>query len=508
MKLPFFKNFFYLFIFFALTNTEVFAAATRLHPAVSSLNQLYEQNADDFGQVKGLCTVISTQVDCTRQATDEEREILYNPLIDTVWRLSAASDTSLVDSALSQDGLKRDNLYKKRKEELESFFNELNDRVSAAHSAYERNTKDKNREIFFHHQLTVFAVCRSALTAYRVLNLKRLTEANTLGGLMHLPDSPFRSVELQNLKESEPFKKALEAVSGLNGEILQVKAYAAKRKPDEKMNLVLCVSNMEENVEQDRFDKSWIFLDYKNHDAVSGRCLSVNFNDLDQLQKLSVGLAGIFDSIVWDIGCFSYFQGQGLPALQCFKSMLKKQGKFVFMPTSSGGYVIRRLPELKELKDFDNIDALCEQIMRHPQVRRQRTVTYPPSEDLVASAEVPSVLRYPTFGAGFGFNLGTKKLLKEAPFSNVFEQFIKDCGLEGRDEEDQRIAFEQYIQNKILKEDTIPMVDPILWAAFGRENVRLREGIPYPINYKRSGGAPAGKVSTSLFIECTRSDDE
>ena len=276
-----------------------------------------------------------------------------------------------------------------------------------------------------------------------------------------------------------------------------MKAYAAKRKPDEKINLVLCVSNMEENVEQDRFDKSWIFLDYKNHDAVSGRCLTVDFNDLDQLQKLSVGLAEIFDSIVWDFGCFSYFKEQGLPALQCFKSMLKKQGKFVFMPTSSGGYVIRRLPELKEIKDFDNIDALCEQIMRQPEVRRQRREAY----NLVASAEVSPVLRYPTFGAGFGLTPGTKNLLKEMPLRGVFDQFILDYSLEGVDEDSQRRAFQQYIQIKILKEYTIPMVDPILWAAFGKENVRLCEGMPYPINYKRSGEAPTG-----LFIECTRSD--
>jgi hypothetical protein len=504
VKLIFFKNFFYLFIFFALTNTEAFAAATRLHPAVSSLNQFYEQNADDFKQVKGLCAVVSTQVDCTRQATDEEREILYKPLIDTVWRLSGASDTSLGDSVLSQDCVKRTNLYKQRKEELESFFNELNYRVSAAHSAYEGNKEDKNREVFFHHQLTVFAVCRSALTAYRVLNLKRLTETNALGVFLRLPDSPFRSIEPQNLKESEPFKKALEAVSGLNGEILQVKAYAAKRKPDEKMNLVLCVSNMEENVEQDRFDKSWIFLDYKNHDAVHGRCLTVDFNDLRQLQKLSVGLAGIFDSIVWDIDCFSHFQGQGLPALQCFKSMLKKQGKFIFMPASSEGYVIRGLLKLKELKDFDNIDTFCKQIMRQPEVIRQRRETY----NGVASTEVPSVLRYPTFGAGFGLTPGTKKLLKEEPLRGVFDQFILDYSLGEVGEDAQRIAFEQYIQNKILKEDTIPMANPILWAAFGKENVRLCEGVPYPINYKRIRGEPTGKGPTGVFIECTRSDAE
>lgn len=482
MKVPFFKNFFYLFIFFALTNTEVFAAATRLHPAVDSLNQFYEQNADDFGQVKGLCAVISTQVDCTRQATDEEREILYKPLIDTVWRLSAASDTSLGDSALSQDGVKRTKLYEQRKEELESFFNELSDRVSTAYSAYERNTKDKNKEILFHHQLTVFAVCEAV--------------AQCVGLKLGRWESLFE-LQKEYVQKSEPFKKALEAVSGLNGEILQVKAYAAKRKPDEKINLVLCVSNMEENVEQDRFDKSWIFLDYKNHDAVSGRCLTVDFNDLDQLQKLSVGLAEIFDSIVWDFGCFSYFKEQGLPALQCFKSMLKKQGKFVFMPTSSGGYVIRRLPELKEIKDFDNIDALCEQIMRQPEVRRQRREAY----NLVASAEVSPVLRYPTFGAEFGFTTGTKNLLKEMPLRGVFDQFILDYSLGGVGEDDQRRAFQQYIQIKILKEYTIPMVDPILWAAFGKENVRLCEGMPYPINYKRSGDAPTG-----LFMECTRND--
>lgn len=111
-------------------------------------------------------------------------------------------------------------------------------------------------------------------------------------------------------------------------EILNVKEYLAGIG---KPRLVMGMNN-DSGKEAGRFTDNYIFLNI-THDTTSNRNLSVNFNDLEELDLVSSGLENVFDMVVLDDSTFKFTSWRKVH-LSHFKKMLKSGGQFVFGPSN------------------------------------------------------------------------------------------------------------------------------------------------------------------------------
>ncbi|MBY0462011.1 MAG: hypothetical protein K2Q34_02400 [Alphaproteobacteria bacterium] len=279
-----------------------------LHRGVRVIGKADTNSADDIKTLVSLCDVIATGkgtvndngrvthfkgLDYNHKITAEEREILYRPLIDVSIRLKRAGN----------------------EEALAKVFRAYIRNLNGSYAAWQKVSLADNvneRKLFYHH-LTALAV-----SALAIDDFEKLTLSDDVQKLF--------AEKKEKVRTSASFKRALESVTGLNGEIRQVKAYI-KKQPES--HLVLGVRNNEDRLE--RFDSNWVFLNNEPHDPNKGRCLTVDFNDLSQLEKIAFGLPGLFNSIVTDASVFKFTQWDQRH-LTYFKSMLKKGGEFIFIP--------------------------------------------------------------------------------------------------------------------------------------------------------------------------------
>jgi len=119
--------------------------------------------------------------------------------------------------------------------------------------------------------------------------------------------------------------------------------------------LVLGVSNEELDLHE-RFNSCYIFLNENHKDLSNNRILSVNFNNLNELEQLANGLNQAFDKIILDDSCFK-FADWYIAHIEKFKKLLKPGGKFIFGPSLTIG-----------LGDFKNM-ATQEEIIQHIESR-------------------------------------------------------------------------------------------------------------------------------------------
>ncbi len=112
--------------------------------------------------------------------------------------------------------------------------------------------------------------------------------------------------------------------------------------------LVLGVSNGEDDLEE-RFDKSYLFLDINHDNPKDKRSFVLDFNNVDELTLLSDMLNSVFDKIILDNGVFYYTKWSG-KHLNSFKRMLKPGGEFIFTPTYNGYYPSSQKKTFKDIK--------------------------------------------------------------------------------------------------------------------------------------------------------------
>ncbi|MBY0282153.1 MAG: hypothetical protein K2W94_08400, partial [Alphaproteobacteria bacterium] len=177
--------------------------------------------------------------DYAYKTTDSEREVLAKPLIDVAIRLkNAGSCKALAD-----------------------FFSRQTRNLANSYTSWQATSEENKRKVFY-HQLTALA-----LSALAIGDGEKLTLNSSIQALFDKRKT--------TVAGREWFQNALESVTGLKGEIRQVKAYAKKRP---EAHLVLGVNNNEDRLE--RFNANWVFLNNEPHDSNKGRCLTVDFNDL------------------------------------------------------------------------------------------------------------------------------------------------------------------------------------------------------------------------------------
>lgn len=121
-----------------------------------------------------------------------------------------------------------------------------------------------------------------------------------------------------------------ERLEALRQEISKVKEYLAGM---ENTRLVMGMSN-DSGEQAKRFTDNYVFLN-ETHQAPSNRNLSVDFNDLDELNLVSSELENTFDMVVLDDSTFK-FTDWGKEHLSHFKKILKPGGQFIFGPSHLG----------------------------------------------------------------------------------------------------------------------------------------------------------------------------
>ncbi|ACP20920.1 hypothetical protein Aasi_1600 [Candidatus Amoebophilus asiaticus 5a2] len=142
-------------------------------------------------------------------------------------------------------------------------------------------------------------------------------------------DSPSTSHPTINLpypKQEEPELTLLEK------QIRNVRNYISTLS---QSYLVLGVSNEESDINE-RFNSCYIFLNGDHKDLTDKRILSVNFNNLKDLEQLANGLNQAFDKIILDDSCFK-FTNWYITHIKKFKKLLKPGGKFIFGPSLTIG---------------------------------------------------------------------------------------------------------------------------------------------------------------------------
>jgi hypothetical protein len=118
------------------------------------------------------------------------------------------------------------------------------------------------------------------------------------------------------------------AFAGLTEELEDVKDYARSHS---QLSLALGVSDKETNLQIKFADEGWIFLDDTQSGDLKGRHLNMNFNNLDELKKLSEELPEVFSKIVLDMNVYK-FTNWSIQHLEYLKTTLKGEGTFQFQP--------------------------------------------------------------------------------------------------------------------------------------------------------------------------------
>ncbi|MHB9148279.1 MAG: class I SAM-dependent methyltransferase [Candidatus Amoebophilus sp.] len=134
-------------------------------------------------------------------------------------------------------------------------------------------------------------------------------------------DSP-STINFPSPKQEEPELTLLEK------QIRNVRNYISTLS---QSYLVLGVSNEESDINE-RFNSCYIFLNDDHKDLTNKRILSVNFNNLKDLEQLANGLNQAFDKIILDDSCFK-FTDWYIAHIEKFKKLLKSGGKFIFGPS-------------------------------------------------------------------------------------------------------------------------------------------------------------------------------
>lgn len=120
-----------------------------------------------------------------------------------------------------------------------------------------------------------------------------------------------------------------ERLENLSKEIEQVQEYL---RSIEAPRLDMGVSN-DNGHETNRFTKDYVFFNI-THRVPSARNLSVDFNDLEELDLLSSKLENTFDMVVLDDSTFKFTEWKKDHLLH-FKKLLKSGGVFIFGPSLS-----------------------------------------------------------------------------------------------------------------------------------------------------------------------------
>lgn len=117
----------------------------------------------------------------------------------------------------------------------------------------------------------------------------------------------------------------------LDKQIENVKVYINSLNNNNNNNNNVCLALGVGNNEPclDRFHASYIFLNKTQANESDPRSLSVDFNNLEQLEYLSAKLANTFDQIILDYSTFKFTHWFAAHCVQ-FKKLLKPQGKFIF----------------------------------------------------------------------------------------------------------------------------------------------------------------------------------
>ena len=110
---------------------------------------------------------------------------------------------------------------------------------------------------------------------------------------------------------------------------------------------------------EDFVDPSYMFMNDEQTNTEDPRSFTVNFNELVELQTLSIGLPDTFDKIYIDSSVFQ-FMTWSKDHLRQIKKLLKPGGQFIFVPTCH--VFLEELPEdqeevrgkttLQDLRDF------------------------------------------------------------------------------------------------------------------------------------------------------------
>lgn len=116
--------------------------------------------------------------------------------------------------------------------------------------------------------------------------------------------------------------------------------------PNKEADLVLGVNNGEEDLLK-RFDDSYVFLNIEHQNPTAPRSLTVDFNDLTQLQGLANQLPGTFDKIILDDSTFK-FTAWTKEHLAAFRDLLKVNGEFIFAPQVNKVAINQEVMQSKE----------------------------------------------------------------------------------------------------------------------------------------------------------------
>lgn len=120
-------------------------------------------------------------------------------------------------------------------------------------------------------------------------------------------------------------------ISLIQEQIIGVSQYSQKLKAEGKpVRLILGVDNGEPRG-LDRFDDTYVFLNYTQTNPKDTRSLSVNFNKLEELRELSHGLHDQFDMISVDDSTFKFTKWTS-QHLELFKQLLRQGGNFIYAP--------------------------------------------------------------------------------------------------------------------------------------------------------------------------------
>lgn len=446
-----------------------------LHRGVRVIDTIDAHSANDVEVLRSLCDVITTgkgavnddgrivrfkDFDYAHKITDKEREILYRPLIDVPLRLKNIGNSMA----------------------LEEFFSTHLTNLIGSHTAYQealsKTTFSTNQKRLFYHHLTALAISVLAIGDFEKLNLN--TDIKNL----------FEQRKEQ-ISQSLSFKKALKSVTGLNGEIRQVKAYV-KKQPES--HLVLGVKNNEDRVNE-RFDPNWVFLNDEPHDPSKGRCLTVNFNDLSQLEKLASGLSGLFTSIVTDFAVFKFAEWDQRH-LSYFKAMLKTGGEFIFHPEVYGS-MIGCIDDEKAMRDFNGCKSIEDIIFAltkyNPDFNTSLSIR-------ALKASKLQTLRYNYQALSVNSPILISLVSETGACKDEFDQFIEMHNLKEKKAYLQRGVLAFWIGNTFFERYPVLWNMPILEAVFDKvlymKHSEYCEYKPYPFDTGNS---------FPLYIRCIKS---
>lgn len=294
----------------------------------------------------------------------------------------------------------------------------------------------------------------------------------------------------------------------VNHQSLRMEEFVAERKSrQEPTNLVLGARNLE----SDRFGPGWIYINSDTHDPDGVPHLTVDFNSLEDLNRVSRIVGSNLAQIAMDANTYFYNEWT-FDHLLALTSMLKDDGNFVFSLYSFSwstypGEFITSLEMAQEMKVTDKYvtskddwhSEVFPSSAAHPivSVRVEEESIDLEYRKVMALKDLPEYQELIPYMTEYAENKkpdpASQEKVKKFRKKYGFHPGVLFRNEEARIREDIRRDLQQpeiskiteLLRNRIEREGLVPYVKRVLHHLFGKVDVLENAPLPFPNNWRK-----------------------